>query len=115
MDDPASTGRPVLFLSFRVAGERHGNLVHFLREAVAIYEEIPGVRVRLLQSRQDADRWLEVVEYPDTAAYEEDQVRVEEDPRMRRLIERWRGLLDGPAEVETWDERTHQIKEVRGD
>ena len=112
MDTIDSTGRPVLVLSLRVPEARHADLVSFLRQAVSTYEELPGVRVRLLQSRQDPDRWMEVVEYPDRATYDADQLRVDTDPRLIGLLDRWRRLLAEPAGVETWEERTHQIKEA---
>lgn len=115
MNNLPNPSRPILVLSLRVPAQHHRDLVEFLRSAVATYEELPGVRVRLLQSHDDPDRWLEIVEYPDRQTYEADQVRVEADPRLRRLLQRWRRLLAAPAGVETWEERTHEIKEAHGD
>lgn len=110
-DREATPPRPLLFLSIRVAPERKDELLGFLRQAVTTYEELPGVRVRLLRSRQDPRRWIEMVEYPDQATYEADQRRVEDDPRMRQLLDRWHTLLEAEVGVETWEEWTHHFKE----
>jgi hypothetical protein len=62
-----------------------------------VYEEPEGIAVRLQWSLDDPDAFVEIMEYRDLAVYDSDQERVEHDPRMRALIERWHALLaDGP-------------------
>lgn len=58
--------------------------------------------MRVLWAMDDADRFVEIVEYADQGAYERDQIRTEEDPRMRGYLERWRALLEGPPGVEVF-------------
>ena len=81
-------------------GDGRAQLIAFLREAVPFYEEPGGIRVRLLQRRDDSNEFLEIIEYESDEDYEADQRRVEDDPQMRSLIERWRELLTTPPEVE---------------
>jgi quinol monooxygenase YgiN len=88
----------VLSLHARVRPGLRPDLERFLAEARPVYEEPGGTTVRLLWSLTDPDAFVEVMEYRDRAVYEADQVRVEQDPRMRALIERWHALLaEGPT------------------
>lgn len=98
-----------LHLRLRVAPERRSHLVGFLREAVTYYEAPGGMRVRLLQRREDPTEFLEIVEYDSVAGYTADQTRVEHDPAMRELLDRWREILAEPAVVETYDDITAEI------
>ncbi len=88
-----------LHLGIRVLPGRRAALLEFLREAVPFYESPGGIRVRLLESAEDADRFIEVVEYADEAAYAADQTRVAEDATMIAFLERWRALLAEPPGV----------------
>jgi hypothetical protein len=91
-----------LHLRGRIAAGRRAELTAFLAEAIPFYEEPGGIRVRLLWDMTDDNRFIEVVEYADTTAYDRDQQRVEQDPRMKDYLRRWRALLDGAAVVETY-------------
>lgn len=91
-----------LHLRGRVAAGRRENLVAFLAEAIPFYERPGGIRVRLLWDVTDPDRFVEAVEYIDQDAYDRDQVRVTEDHEMVEYLRRWRALLTGPPEVETY-------------
>lgn len=74
----------------------------FLAEAIPFYESPGGIRVKVLWDVADPDRFVEVIECVDQAAHDRDQLRVENDERMRELLQRWRDLLDGPPAVETF-------------
>ncbi|MBX3092824.1 MAG: hypothetical protein KF801_10010 [Cryobacterium sp.] len=91
-----------LHLRGRVAAGRRPDFDAFLAEAVPFYESPGGIRVRVLWDTADSDRFVEVIDYVDQAAHDRDQIRVENDVRMRDLLERWRDLLDGPPVVETY-------------
>lgn len=91
-----------LHLRLRVHPGGRGALLGFLREAVPYYESPGGIRVGLLESADDPDRFVEVVEYATEAAYEADQRRVEQDERMKTLLARWRELLAEPPVVEVY-------------
>jgi quinol monooxygenase YgiN len=101
--------RWVLHLGIQVAEGNEERLLAFLREAVLYYEQPGDLRVRLLRSRSDPRRFIEVVEYADPSAYDRDQMRVARDPRMKGFLERWHELLDGPVEVETYEELTELL------
>lgn len=47
---------------------------------------------------------IERVEYRDGAVFDADQRRVSDDPRMKALLEEWRSFLDGPSEVQVFQE-----------
>jgi quinol monooxygenase YgiN len=96
--------RWILHLNIRVAEENQERLLAFLREATPYYEQPGDIRVRLLQSSSDPHHFIEVVEYADRNAYDRDQLRVANEPRMKGFLERWHGLLEGPVEVETFEE-----------
>ncbi len=91
-----------LHLRGRAADGRKADLEAFLTEAIPFYESPGGIRVRVLWDVADPNRFIEVVEYVDQVAHDSDQLRVENDVRMRDLLDRWRSLLDGPPVVETY-------------
>jgi hypothetical protein len=91
-----------LHLRGRVAEGRKPAFLEFLAEAIPFYESPGGIRVRVLWDAADESRFVEVIEYADQAAHDRDQVRVENDVRMRDVLQRWRDLLDGPPVVETY-------------
>lgn len=91
-----------LHLRGKVAAGRRASFDGFLAEAIPFYESPGGIRVRILWDQSDADRFIEIIEYADQAAHDRDQLRVENDVRMRDLLQRWRDLLDGPPQVETF-------------
>lgn len=78
------------------------DLLAFLAEAIPFYEKPGGIRVRLLWDTTDPGRFIEIVEYADQEAHDRDQVRVAEDPEMGEYLRRWRDLLAGPPQVETY-------------
>ncbi|HZM82731.1 MAG TPA: hypothetical protein VFC19_44005 [Candidatus Limnocylindrales bacterium] len=88
-----------LHLRGRAAARRRDGLVVFLAEAIPFYEAPGGIRVRLLWDVTDEDSFIEVVEYADGTVCDRGQQRVENDPRMREYLGRWRALLDGPPVV----------------
>lgn len=82
----------------------------FLREAVPFYESLQGVRVQLLRNIDEPSRYIEVITYETTEAFELDRARVEFDPKMQALLLRWRSLLAPDITVETYDDVTEMIR-----
>lgn len=99
-----------MHLRFRTASGKEDELVAFLKHAVPVYESLPGVRVRLLQHLGDRSRFIEFIEYSTASAFDRDQQRIDADPRMRSLLDSWRGLLEHPAEVETYQDISERIR-----
>lgn len=91
-----------LHLRGRAAPGRRDALVAFLREAIPFYEQPGGIRVRLMWDVIDPERFIEVVEYADQDTHDADQKRVAGDPEMNKYLARWRELLAGPPQVETY-------------
>jgi quinol monooxygenase YgiN len=91
-----------LHLRGRVAAGRRDDLVAFLVEAIPFYERPGGIKVRLLWDVGDPDKFIEAVEYVDQDTHDRDQTRVAEDPEMAEYLRRWRELLAGPPQVETY-------------
>ena len=89
-----------ILLSGRVLPGRWDDVVAYATEAFDVYEAPGGIRMRLLRDDADGDRFVEVVEYADEVAYEQDQRRIEQDPQVLRLLTRWHALLDGPPRVQ---------------
>lgn len=85
-------------------------LSEFLKEAVPFYESLPGVRVQLLRNVDEPNRYIEVIVYETIEAYDRDRARVEGDPRMQALLQRWRSLLAPDIAVETYDDVTDAIR-----
>lgn len=85
-------------------------LSEFLKEAVPFYESLPGVSVQLLRNVNEPHRYIEVIVYETIASYERDRARVENDPRMQALLQRWRSLLAPNIAVETYDDVTEAIR-----
>ena len=99
----------VLHLRIRLKAPHPDSLMSFLRQAVPLYEAPGGIRIRLLRNRNDPQEYIEIVEYNSRKAYEDDQHRVEHDPRMKKLLQEWRSLLAGDVKVETYEDMTGQI------
>jgi hypothetical protein len=93
-----------LHLRGRAAQGRRDDLIAFLAEAIPVYEEPGGIRVRMLWNTVTPNDFIEVIEYADQGTHDRDQLRVEDDPRMRSLLTRWRALLDGPPVVERFSD-----------
>lgn len=74
----------------------------FLKQAIPFYESLPGVRVRRLRSVEEPARYIEVIEYETIEAFDRVQTRLSGDPRMLALIKRWRKLLKGNIDIETY-------------
>ncbi len=91
-----------LHLRLRVPQGGEPSLCAFLKDAIPFYEKPGGIRVRLVRRHDDPLAFIEIVEYATRADYEADQHRVERDPEMKRYLERWHSLLDGPPTVEVW-------------
>lgn len=94
----------VLQLHIRPAAGQREALLSFLREARVYYESPDGIRMRVLESREDADAIIEVFEYETERAFEADEWRVEHDEQMKALLAKWRSLLAGPPRVEVFRE-----------
>jgi hypothetical protein len=99
----------VLQLRLRTPPGGRAALIAFLSEAIPYYESIGNTTVRLLESRDVPDAFIEQITYTDHATYERDQRRTEEDPVMKALLARWRSLLAGPPTVEWWDDATIDV------
>jgi hypothetical protein len=96
----------IIQLRGRVTEGRWDDLVSFLHQAIPLYEEPAGIRVRLLHDVEDPDAFIEVIEYETDESYAADQRRVEHDPAMIGRLEEWRRLLAGTVEVQTLREVT---------
>lgn len=91
-----------IHLRIRVPESRRGALLEFLAEAVPFYESPGGIRVTLLREAGDPERYIERIGYRTEADYERDRHRVESDPEMRAMLERWRAIIEGPPVVEVY-------------
>lgn len=80
------------------------DLEAFLARALPTYEAPGGIRTRLQWDLDDERRFVEIIEYADRRAYDADQVRIDEDPDMVRLLAEWRTHLVGPVRVEAFEE-----------
>jgi hypothetical protein len=94
-----------LHLRIHVAPQNRKPLISFLAHAIPFYEQPGGIRVRLLQQRDDSSAFVEIIEYVDRDSYERDQERVRSDPAMKARLDAWRALLEGPPELELYDLR----------
>jgi hypothetical protein len=61
--------------------------------------------LHLLESLGDDHKFIELVLYDDEASYRRDQDRVDNDPEMKRYLDRWRALLAEPPRVEVYREK----------
>lgn len=98
----------ILHLRIKVPNTKD-ELFSFLRDAIPYYESPGGVRVRLLRSLENPTRFVEIVEYDSREAFDNDQRRVTEDPRMRSYLQAWRSLLVGDVQVESYEDVTDQL------
>ena len=95
-----------LHLRIRVEADKREAFLAFLRDAIPVYEAPGGIRVDLLEDKNDPTRFIERIAYETVAAYEEDDHRVQTDPTSIALIERWRALLAEPPVIEVYRSAT---------
>jgi len=98
-----------LHLYIRVREGCEAKLMAFLRHARHFYEAPGGIRVRLLRDATDPRRFVEIIEYEDEAAFQQDDHRANTDPTMRRHLDEWRSLLDGEIHVKKYQELTAEL------
>lgn len=96
--------RVILHLTIRAAHGRRSELIEFLRSAIPFYEQPRGIKIRLLQSTEDPDSFVEIVEYESWDKYHEDARRVEDDKEMQSYLDKWRSLLFAQAKTEVYTE-----------
>lgn len=90
---------PVITLTYKVAPDRRKDLLEFLASAVKVYEEPGGIRIALFESLDEPGLFCELVAYATSHGYEADQIRVDNDERMKNVLKQWHTYLDGPLEV----------------
>lgn len=98
---PAQT-RIDLHLRIRLKPGQRDTFFAFLREAIPVYTRPGGIDIRLLEDLTDDHRFIELVVYANEAAYQRDQVRVNADPEMIELLQRWRSHLAEPPVIEAY-------------
>lgn len=103
------TPKIILHLTVRTLPGCGEEFVHFLQKAVPFYEEMPGVKVRLLSDLNDPDSFIEVIEYEDHTVYESDQARVQKDPTMKQYLSKWRLLLKEAPHVRAFADHTYRL------
>jgi len=89
---------PIVSLVYRVLLNQREELISFLQEALPFYERPGGIRIGLYESVDEPGFFQELVAYDTESSYEADQHRVEEDPEMKKLLEKWHSFIDGPLE-----------------
>lgn len=99
----------ILHLRIKTPGDSAAALFSFLRNAIPFYESAGGVRVRLLRRVDDPTRFIEVIEYDSSEAFNRDQHRVDNDPQMQGYLQTWRSLLEEGVEVETYADVTDEL------
>ena len=90
---------PIVSLVYRVPPSRRAELLAFLRDALPFYERPGGIRVGLYESADEPGLFMELVAYAGEGQYAADQDRVEHDPAMLAVLERFRAVVGGPVEV----------------
>ncbi len=90
---------PIVSLVYRVVPAQRAELISFLQEALPFYEQPGGIRIGLYEAADEPGFFQELVAYDTEASYEADQQRVEEDPEMKKVLEKWHSFIDGPLEV----------------
>jgi hypothetical protein len=96
----------ILHLHIQVEPERRGELLEFLRDARAYYEQPGGIRMRLFQKIDDENAFVEVFEYDTIDDHRRDEDRVANDPQTKTVLTKWRSLLKGKPIVETYVDLT---------
>jgi quinol monooxygenase YgiN len=101
-------------LRIRTTDDKREFLLEFLRQARPFYEQPGGIRMRLLQDAEDENIFIEVFEYATIEAYETDEQRVANDPKMKAFLTMWRSLLDGPPKVEVFYDNSELLEPNEG-
>ncbi len=90
---------PIVSLVYRTTPENRSALVEFLNGALPLYERPGGIRIALFESIDEPGLFFELVAYETEAVFEADQLRVENDKEMKKVLDGWHQLIDGPLEV----------------
>jgi quinol monooxygenase YgiN len=98
-DSPPVPAGPIVSLVYRTTPEKRTALIEFLNGALPLYERPGGIQIALYESIDEPCLFFELVAYESEAAFEADQLRVEQDQEMKAVLEEWHQLIDGPLEV----------------
>ncbi len=96
---PPVPAGPIVSLVYRTTKEKRSALIEFLNGALSLYERPGGIQIALYESVDEPCLFFELVAYESEAAFEADQLRVEQDQEMKTALEDWHQLIDGPLEV----------------
>lgn len=94
---PMNTSLFPVVLMLHISTPKGGqeNLIRTLKQALPYYKQPGGIRVRLLNSIDRPDDYIEMIEYETEEGYLRDQQRVFHDAKMRELIDQWHLALNG--------------------
>jgi hypothetical protein len=96
---PRPSPAALVVLIYKVPRNRRVGLLKFLGNAFPVYERPGGIHMSVFESVQERGLFVEIASYDTDRAYRQDQVRVDKDPEMKRILGRWQKFIDGRPQV----------------
>ena len=97
--------RRVLQLKVRALGDPK-QFIALMNNAKPFYQALGGTRVRILQNVDEPAQFAIEVEYEADAGIELNRSKFASDPMLRTMLQGWRAMLAGSAEMDVFEDVT---------
>ncbi len=97
--------RRVLQIKIRALGDPK-QFIALMNNAKPFYQALGGTRVRILQNVDEPAQLAIEVEYEAAAALELNRQKIAGDPMLRTMLQGWRSMLAGSAEMDVYEDVT---------
>ena len=105
MAEPETGVKRVLQIKARALGDP-AQVLALIRSAAPFYRALGGARFRVLQNVDDPAQLLVEIEYEADAALELNRHKLASDPMVRTLLQGWRTILAGNADMDVYQDVT---------
>jgi hypothetical protein len=96
----------ILHVKVRTHTSDARQLLSVMKTAIPFYEAFGDARIRLLQNVDEPGQFIQVVHYRMDATIELNRQKVASDLTMRNIMQAWRTLLPGAAEIDVYEDVT---------
>lgn len=105
MADAEDRVKRILHMKIRTLGDP-SQMLALLQSATPFYRAFSGGQVRFLQNVDEPSQFLIEIEYEADPAFELNRQQVLNIPAVRTLLQGWRQMLTGSAEMDVYTDVT---------
>jgi hypothetical protein len=105
MAEVAEKVKRLLVIKVRAVGDPN-QVLTLMQSTMPFYRALGAARVRFLQNVDERAQFLIEVEYEADTALELNRQKVASDPMVRGLLQGWRQMLAGSADMDVYEDVT---------